>query len=143
MSIQSGGRFIDPSVTVRTRFKAVEKAADKAAFRNFGHAAARIRKDAAESIITTFKKPSAPGRPPHTHKGAFLRRAWRFAVYQDSKGGGAVVGPRASIVGKGGMPHEYGGRYLGQDFAERATALPALQRNVARFANDWAGSIGE
>jgi hypothetical protein len=125
-------------VKVIQKFRKVEKAADKAQFRNFFHAAARIRKDAAASIERA-EGPSLPGQPPHTHRRVFLRRAWRFAADKE----GAVIGPRASIVGQAGAIHEFGGTFRGQEFPARPTALPALERNVNRFATDGEGTIGE
>lgn len=120
---------------------ALEEAADKAAFRNFGHAAASIRKDAA-STIERSREPSEPGQPPHTRRGQ-LPRAIRYAV--DELGGdvGAVVGPRASLVGESGAAHEIGGEYKGTEFPERPFMGPALERALPRFAEQWRGSIGE
>src|SRR6185295_18918208 len=92
----------------------VAKAADKAAFRNFNHAAAAIRKDV-QSTLERAEGPSAPGTPPHTHKGNFLRRAIRFAA----DAAGAVIGPAFSMVGTAGEAHEFGGDYKGHDFPER------------------------
>lgn len=116
----------------------VLKAKDDAAFRNFGHAAASISKDV-KSTLETAAGPSAPGTPPHTHRGAFLRRAVRFAADKE----GAVIGPMASVVGEAGAAHEFGGDYKGTDFPERPFMEPALDRAVPRFAGEWRGSIGE
>lgn len=116
------------------------QAIDRAAFRNLGHAAATIRKDVAGSLLTA-QGPSPPGRPPHTHKGAFLRRAIRFD--NDKKAQEAVVGPMASVVGTVGEAHEKGTAYRGQQYPARPFMLPALERNRDRFAQEWQGSIGE
>ena len=119
--------------------KKVEKAVDKANFKNFGHAANRISKDAKDSIQKApAGVPSEPGTPPHTHKRIFMRRAIRYAADRD----GAVIGPVASIVGTAGEAHEYGGKYKGQEFPERPTMYPALLRNTDRFAGSWRGSVG-
>ena len=115
----------------------LKDATEKAAFRNFGHAAASIRKD----VISTIEKqagPSDPGTPPHTHAGGFLKRA--IAYFADKLG--AVVGPLHSVVGESGHAHEFGGYYLGTQFPERPFMYPALQRAIPRFAEDWKGSIG-
>lgn len=117
--------------------KAVKAASDKTAFRNFGHASASIRKDAAASIEVS-EDPSAPGEPPHTRK-RLLPRAMRFAYDKE----GAVIGPTASIAGQAGAVHELGGRYKGMTFPERPYMFPALERNIPRFAGSWQGSIGE
>src|SRR4051794_16915219 len=67
---------------------------EKTAFRNFTHAAASISKDV-KSTLESAAGPSSPGTPPHTHKGAFLRRAIRYAADRD----GAVIGPAFSAAG--------------------------------------------
>lgn len=116
----------------------VVKAAKKAGFRNFGHAAASISKDMKASLVNA-EGPSAPGTPPHTHRGSHLRRAVRYAATAEE----AVIGPMASIVGESGGAHERGERYKGTDYPQRAFAGPALERGADRFAGSWAGSIGE
>ena len=119
------------------RTKRVKGAADKAGFRNFGHAAASIRKDAVASIEVS-PDPSTPGSPPHTRR-RLLPRALRFD--QDKKAG--VIGPTASVAGRVGHTHEFGGPYKGEDYPERPYMLPALERALPRFAGQWQGSIGE
>lgn len=128
------------TATVKTidRTKAVKDAADKAAFRNFGHAAASLRKDVVSSFQTS-PDPSPPGTPPHTRKRKQLPRAMRFDVTKES----AVIGPRASIAGQVGTAHEFGGDYKSQTFPERPFMKPALERAIPRFAGAWKGSIGE
>lgn len=123
---------------ILNNFKRVDKAADVASFRNLGHAAARISKDAKASLVTA-EGPSATGTPPHTHRGAYLRRAVRFDANKES----AVIGPRHSVVGEAGAAHELGEEFRGQDYPERAYMGPALKKNLPRFAQDWVGSIGE
>ena len=83
--------MIGVEVKTEDQTKRVTDAAERAAFRNFGHAAARISKDAKESLVTA-EGPSPPGTPPHTHQGAFLRRAIRFDATKED----AVIGPMAS-----------------------------------------------
>lgn len=127
-------------VTIADQTKQVSNAADKAAFRNFAHAAARISKDAKASIDKSTE-PSDPGDPPHTRGrgGHNLRGAIRFNATKDD----AVVGPIASFVGQAGAAHEFGGEFRDQVYPERPFMWPALRANVDRFAKDWAGSIGE
>ena len=125
-------------ITTEDNTKAVKAASDKAAFRNFGHAAATISKDAKASIENS-PEPSAPGTPPHTRRRRHLPRAIRYAADKT----GAVVGPMASVVGTAGQAHELGGTYKGEQFDERAFMYPALQRGAPRFAGEWTGSIGQ
>ncbi len=127
---------LDVKITMTTQ--RVEQATERAAFRNFGHAAARISKDAKASIETS-DQPSEPGQPPHTRaaKGHNLRGAIRYVASKQD----AVIGPIASWVGESGEAHEFGVAFRGNTFEERPFMQPALQRNLDRFAADWAGSI--
>ena len=128
------------TVQIEDQTKRVVDAAERTTFRNLGHAAARISKDA-KALLVTAEGPSDPGEPPHTHKGAFLRRAVRF--HNDKKAQSAVIGPVASIVGEAGRAHELGEEFHGQDFDERPFMAPALEKNEDRFAHDWVGSLAE
>jgi len=128
------------SVQIEDQTKRVKDAADQATFRNLGHGAARISKDVKESLVTA-EGPSPAGSPPHTHKGAYLRRAVRYA--NDKEAQSAVTGPLASIVGEAGAAHEFGEEFHGQDYPERPFMAPALDKNVDRLAPDWQGTIGE
>lgn len=123
---------------VRFNGRPIERAAERAQFRSFGHGAARIRKDMAGSIRTR-RGPASEGEPPHTHRGALLRRSIRFAADAE----GAVIGARASVIDDAASAHELGGDFKGDVFAPRPFALPALQRNVDLLPDDWAGTIGE
>ena len=118
----------------------VVKATEKAAFRNFGHAAASISRGAKASIRKS-KTPSQPGSPPTTRgiPGKNIRGAIRFARDKE----GAVIGPMASLVGTAGEAHEFGGTYKGDEFDERPFMEPALQEAIPRMAGDWKHSIGE
>lgn len=119
--------------------KKVEKAADKAAYRNFFHAAASIRKDARKSIKSSKKK-SSPGEPVRTRRGrggGLARRAVLFRADRE----GAVVGFAASKIDQAMQVHEHGGVRGGVLFPARPTMAPALQRNLARFHRDWRGAI--
>lgn len=128
---QAGGSF-------ETSVRKVFEEAEKAAFRNFQHAAASISKDAKASIKTSAD-PSDPGEPPHTRRRVFLRRAIRYAANKD----GAIIGPLASVVGLSAEAHEFGGRYKGNEYPERPFMGPALERAIPRFAGSWQGSIGQ
>lgn len=130
--------MISATVKIEDKMQRVEKAAEKAAYKNFNHAAASISKDV-KSSLETAEGPSAPGSPPHTHRGAFLRRAVRYAANKD----GAVIGPMASVVDEAGALHEFGGEREGDQFPERPFMAPALERAVPRLAGIWRGTIGE
>lgn len=117
--------------------KLVGHAVDKAKFRNFGHAAASIRKDAL-STIEKSESASKPGSPIHTRKG-LAKRALQYAADKD----GAVIGFAASIVGQSMSEHELGGTYKGAEYPQRPTVTPAMERGAPRFAGDWAGSVGQ
>ena len=143
------------TVTIENYMQRVSKSAEKAKFANFRHASARIRKDAMASIkrapkelrisgksrkkvrIRRAKHKAAPaGQPPYTQRGA-VRRAIVFAADKT----GAVIGPRESIIGTSASAHELGGTYKGARYPERPFMGPALVKNAARFASDWAGSV--
>jgi hypothetical protein len=124
-------------VQIEDRFKRVEKAANDAAFRNVGHAAASISKDA-KATIEKSDAPSQPGEPPHTKKNQ-LKRAIRFAAEKD----GAAIGPMFSIMGTSAEAHEFGKQYKGQDFPERPFMGPALERALPRFLQSWQGAVTE
>lgn len=117
--------------------KRVQQAADKAAFRNFSHAAASISKDV-KSTLVKASGPSMPGEPPHTHRGTYLKRAVRYAADK----AGAIIGTLFSVVGEAGATHEFGEERGGVDFPERPFMGPALERAIPRFAGEWQGSIG-
>jgi hypothetical protein len=131
--------MIGLEVKTEDRTQRVTDAAERATFRNLGHAAAAIRRDTVESIVVA-EGASAAGTPPLTRRRQ-LKRAIRFA--NDRAAGEAVVGPMASIVGESGRAHELGGEFRGHDYPERPFMAPALEKNLDRFAGDWQGSIGE
>lgn len=122
--------------TTEMNTQAVKAAKDKGAFRSFSHGAASISKDA-KSSLETAAGPSNAGEPPHTHKGALLRRAVRYAADKT----GAVIGPVASMVGLAGEAHEFGKEFRGTDYPERPFMEPALERAAPRIADSWRGSI--
>ena len=117
----------------------VVEAKDRAAFRNLGHAAARIRKDAAGSVKKrkNKRKASPAGTPPFTHAG-YAKQAIRFAADRFS----AVVGFRRSKIGLVAATHEHGLAEEGRKYPTRPTIGPALKRNINRFARDWRATIG-
>jgi hypothetical protein len=129
--------MIGINVMTEDRTDRVKKAAEKAAYRNLGHAAASIRKEAVASIETS-PDPAEVGNPPHTRKG-LARRAVRYDANKES----AVIGFQASVIGEAMSAHEHGKEYKGQKYPDRPTMGPAMEANTTRFADDWRGSIGE
>jgi hypothetical protein len=138
----------------------VKKAVERAAFKNFAHAAASIRKEAIASIKITKEvvgyitrksktgkrrrvkvfRPSPRGTPIHSHRNkGFVSRGIRFDATKE----GAVVGPANSVYGEVMKAHEFGGQFRGQNFDARPTMAPALENNLDRFANSWRGSVTE
>lgn len=140
--------------------RAIEKAADKGAYKSFSNAAASIRKAAIgkinkapvlkkavrkknkrtgkrQIVQRAVTKPSAPGTPIHTRAGQAKR-----AIVYDADKSGAVIGFRKSIMGLAAEAHEHGGKYKGATYPERPTMGPALEENLTRFAATWQGSIG-
>jgi hypothetical protein len=137
-------------VKIEDTTKRVEDAAERAVFRNVGHGAATIRKEAIESIIQA-EGPSEPGTPPHTHTGGVTKKGkvrrgelQRAIVYDvDRAAQSALIGPRESVVGESGAAHEFGGEFKGDEYPERSFMGPTLDNNDERFAGSFAGSIGE
>lgn len=121
--------------------KPVLDAAEKAAFRNLGHAAASVRRDAIKSI-EPGDEPSPPGEPPHTRSRGKRRRLLPKAVWFAVDDDTATIGPRASVAGRAGEPHEHGGAFRGQSYPQRPFMLPALERAAPRIGSQWAGTIG-
>lgn len=130
---------------VRTGFtdksRDVKRAVAEGNFRNLFHAAASLRKTAAGLIERApAGVASAPGEPPHTHRGVFYRRALRFDV--DKAKQDAVIGFRFSVIGDVGAVHEFGEERGGVDFPVRATIGPALDIGAPRIGGQWQSSIG-
>jgi len=128
--------MIEMAVTSEQTIDRVHVAIQKAQKRVFQVVAFNTRKSAIDSIQSA-EGPSAPGTPPHTHRRAFLRRAILYAADAE----GAVIGPRASVVGTAGQAHEFGGQYGDEVFPQRPFMRPALDKNLDRFANEWRGSV--
>jgi len=129
------GQFVAFKVRTEQNFGAVKTAAEKASFRNLGHAAASISRDA-KATIDKSPTPSVPGKPPHTRRGQ-LKRAIRYAYDKTS----AVIGPIFSAVGTSGEAHEFGRMYKGEKYPARPFMGPALTRAYPRFASSWGGAV--
>lgn len=133
------GRFLGVKVDIEDKMHRVKKASDDAIYRNLGHAAASIRKEAVASIKRS-KRPSEPESPVHTKRGQ-AKRAVRYAV--DGAQQEAVIGFEESKVGTAMEAHEFGKVFRGAKFPARPTMGPALEKGTPRFADAWVGSIGE
>jgi hypothetical protein len=164
--------MIGMSVKIEDRTKRVEKAADKAVFRNLQHAAASLRKDARSTIKRAPKeqRTASQSAVARDAKGRFLKGSGAKKSRRSRQTGSpagtppytergelknailfdvaedkssAVIGPRFSRVGTSAEAHEFGGQYKGQEYPERPFMEPALERAAPRFAGSFSGSIGE
>jgi phage gpG-like protein len=117
--------------------KRVRNAAERASYRNLGHAGASIRLTARRSIRRS-KNPSKEGKPPHTRKGQ-LKRSLRYAV--DRQRERVLIGPTFTVVGRSAMAHEFGGKYKKQRYPARPFMGPALEKSKNRISKLWANSI--
>ena len=125
--------------TANPEFLRVEKAANKGIYRNVRHAAFSIRKAIRESIRKSAE-PSPPGQPVTTRgRRGNVRNSIFAAIEEDA----AMIGPRHSMVGDVMAAHEFGQTRYGDRYEARPTAGPALKANQDRFADSFAGSIGE
>lgn len=105
--------------------------------RSLGHAGAAIRLTARRSIRRS-KEASPPGEPPHTRFGQ-LKRSLRYSVEKARQR--VLIGPTYSFVGRSATAHEFGGRYMGQQYPKRPLMGPALMKIKDRLPRMWAGSI--
>jgi hypothetical protein len=122
-----------------TDFPAVEKATDRAIYKNIRNAAFSIRKYIRESIKKSTDA-SDPGQPVATRG---RRGNVKNSIFAAIDGETAIIGPRYSMVGDVMEAHEFGGARYGKDYPERPTSGPGLTANQDRFAQSFAGSIGE
>lgn len=122
-----------------TDFGKVEKAKDRSVFKNIRHAAFSIRKYVRESIKKR-KTASTPGQPVATRgKRGNVKNSIFVAADRDT----AIIGPRFSFVGEAMYFNEFGKTRGKRKYPERPTTGPGLTANTDRFANSFAGSIGE
>ena len=127
------------SASTSQRFDAVDKAKDRSIYKNIRHGAFSIRKTIRESIKKS-SKPADPGQPVATRgKRGNVKNSIFVAAEDDN----AIIGPRFSFVGDAMEAHEFGKRRGDQNYQARPTSGPGLERNTDRFADSFAGSIGE
>ena len=135
--------MIGAHVKFTPKQREVQHAVDKAAFKNISHAAFGLRKLAWSRIGRAPQDtPSAPGTPPHTHRGSFYKRALFADVNKQQQN--AVIGFRKSVVGMAASKHEHGLRSEDNKFTfpQRPTIGPALEDSLSRIGDQWKGSIG-
>lgn len=127
------------SSKTESNFGAVEKAADRSIFKSIRHAAFAIRKTIRESIRKS-PTPSEPGQPVSTRgqKGNV-----KNSIFVHAEQDMAIIGPRYSFVGDAMHVHEFGGTRGENRYEARPTSGPGLEANTDRFAESFAGSIGE
>lgn len=133
-------------------------------FKNAIHAAATIRRDAKKSfkpskVVMRKMRTTASGRPTSSGRARTRRtykaspagkppgkasgRLVRSIVFEaDNSKMTFVVGPRASTADQVAKAHEFGGIYKGGMYDARPFMKPALDRNMHRFAGQFAGRIG-
>ncbi|MBC8869197.1 MAG: hypothetical protein H8E44_07255 [Planctomycetes bacterium] len=131
--------MIGTKVTFRNGSSVVIKHVEREKYEHLTHAARSIRKDAAKSVMRA-PGASEEGEPPHTHRGAWFRRALWYDV--DRKREDATIGFRFSKIGTVARTHEFGEREEGRNYPIRPTIYPALERNIERFHRDWRASVG-
>lgn len=126
-------------VKIFASFVRVERAADRATYKNIRHAAFSIRRFIRESIKKSTEA-AQPGDPVATRgKRGNVRNAYFADIQPDN----AIIGPRFSFVGDSMEAHEFGKRRGENKYPARPTAGPGLEANVDRFAGSFRGSIGE
>jgi len=127
------------SVKTEENVKAVEKAGERAIYKNIRNAAFSIRKYIRESIKKSAD-PSEPGQPVATRgrKGNV-----KNAIFVHTEQDMALIGPRFSFVGDAMEAHEFGKRRGEDEYPARPTSGPGLEANTDRFAESFRGSIGE
>jgi hypothetical protein len=133
------GRFISfqSELSIQLRLERITKAVEKAKAGSLP-AVGYLISTLAKQKIQRSKTPSQPGTPPATRKG-LLKKAIRYAVASDKQS--VVIGPTASLVGKAGMAHEFGGKYRGQKFPERSFMGPSLDEALPRIGPAFRGSV--
>lgn len=131
--------MIGAKTTVQPAVQNVEKAASRSIIENIRHAAFAVRKTIRDSIKRRVGASTA-GSPVNTRgKRGNVRNAYYASIAKDN----AVIGPRYSFVADAMYFHEFGKRRGKANFPERPTSGPGLEQNTDRFANSFAGSIGE
>ena len=122
---------------VRDKTRRVKRAAKRGSIQSLQHAGAAVRLTARRSIRRS-KKPSRPGKPPHTKRGA-LKKAILYAMNRNRTS--VVIGPDAGMVNQIGRVHEIGGKFKGEYYPPRPFMGPALASIRPRLPRFWAASV--
>jgi hypothetical protein len=117
----------------------VDKSAERSIYKNIRNAAFSIRKSILESIKKS-PEASSPGQPVSTRG---KRGNAKNSIFVAADEYDAVIGPRYSFVGDAMEAHEFGKSRGKNKYEARPTSAPGLTRNTDRFADSFAGSIGE
>ena len=92
----------------------------------------------AQSKVRQSAKPSQPGEPPHTRRGA-LKRGILFGV--DRTSNSVVVGPSFRFVGTSMQAHEFGGGYKRERYPKRPLMGPSLRESAPHLAKMWEDAV--
>jgi hypothetical protein len=127
------------SQAIDHHFEQVEKAKDRAVYKSVRHGAFSIRKTIRESIKKS-PEPADPGQPVATRG---RRGNVKNSIFVAADSDTAIIGPRFSFVGDAMEAHEFGKKRGDNRYEARPTSGPGLTANADRFADSFAGSIGE
>lgn len=134
----SKGRFVKTKTSFITAREMRKKAAP-GTIKSLRRAAAYLR-GVARRLVRRSRRPSQPGKPPHTRNGA-LKRSIFYVVEGRGIFSRALIGPTFTGVGRIMLAHEYGDRFQGRNYPERPLMAPALNKMRDRLPSYWRGSI--
>ena len=92
----------------------------------------------AQSKVRQSIKPSSPGSPPHTRRGA-LKRGILFGV--DKRRQSVLIGPGFRFVGTSMQAHEFGGGYKRERYTKRPLMGPSLSESAPHLAKMWENAV--
>ena len=92
----------------------------------------------AQSKVRQSTKPSSPGSPPHTRRGA-LKRGILFGVDKQQKS--VLIGPGFRFVGTSMQAHEFGGGYKKERYPKRPLMGPSLKESAPHLAKMWENAV--
>ena len=92
----------------------------------------------AQGKVRQSARPSSPGSPPHTRRGA-LKRGILFGVDRGRQS--VLVGPSVRFVGSSMRAHEFGGGYKKERYPKRPLMGPSLRESAPHLAKMWDGAV--